>query len=99
MSHLSHAYDTGASLYTTAITVADQSDPVLQWQRAKIAASTAIVEAGATITHHHAVGRDHAPWLMDEIGDLGVAILRSVKSTVDPTDTLNPGVLFRGWEG
>ena len=99
MSHLSHAYDTGASLYTTAITVADRIDPVLQWQRAKRAASTAIVEAGATITHHHAVGRDHAPWLVDEIGDLGVAILRSVKATVDPTDTLNPGVLFSGGEG
>lgn len=93
MSHLSHAYETGASLYTTVIAVADRIDPVAQWQRAKSATSDALVAAGATITHHHAVGRDHAPWLAAEVGPLGVSILRAAKGAVDPDGLLNPGVL------
>jgi alkyldihydroxyacetonephosphate synthase len=93
MSHLSHVYETGASLYTTVIGVADRSDPVEQWQVAKSAAMAAIVGAGATITHHHAVGRDHAPWLADEVGPLGVDILRAAKRAVDPEGLLNPGAL------
>lgn len=96
MSHLSHAYETGASLYTTVIAVADQRDPISQWQRAKSAASDAIVSAGATITHHHAVGRDHAAWLPDEVGPLGMSILRATKSAVDPDNVLNPGVMGLG---
>ncbi len=93
MSHLSHAYETGASLYTTVIAVADRRDPVAQWQRAKTAVSDALMAAGATITHHHAVGRDHAPWLPQEVGPLGMSILRATKVAVDPDRLLNPGVL------
>ncbi len=93
MTHVSHVYETGASLYTTVIAVADQSDPHGQWARAKTAVSDAIVSAGGTITHHHAVGRDHAPWLADEIGELGVRVLRAVKATLDPQGICNPGVL------
>ena len=96
MSHLSHAYETGASLYTTVIAVADRSDPVGQWQRAKAAVSASIMSAGATITHHHAVGRDHAEWLPTEVGDLGLALLRSAKGTLDPQGIMNPGVLGLG---
>ena len=48
---------------------------------------------GATITHHHAVGTDHRPWLEAEIGASGSAILRAVKAAVDPHGILNPGVL------
>lgn len=93
MSHLSHAYETGASLYTTVIAVADRRDPVAQWQRAKTAVSDALMAAGATITHHHAVGRDHAPWLPREVGPLGMSVLRAAKGAVDPDRLLNPGVL------
>jgi alkyldihydroxyacetonephosphate synthase len=93
MTHISHVYETGASLYTTVIAVADRSHPIRQWQRAKIAVTDAIVDSGGTITHHHAVGRDHAPWLEREIGQLGVQALRAVKSTVDPRGICNPGVL------
>ena len=93
MSHLSHAYETGASLYTTVIAVADRNDPVAQWRRAKSATSDALMAAGATITHHHAVGRDHAPWLPQEIGPLGMSVLRAAKGAVDPDGVLNPGVL------
>lgn len=93
MTHVSHIYETGASLYTTVIAVADQADPVTQWAVAKTAVSDAIVSGGGTITHHHAVGRDHAPWLEAEIGRLGVDVLRAVKATVDPHGICNPGVL------
>ena len=68
--HVSHLYATGASLYFTILAAQDRSDPVAQWRGAKRAATDAIVAAGATITHHHAVGADHAPWLEAEIGVL-----------------------------
>ena len=50
--------------------------------------------AGGTITHHHAVGRDHAPWLAAEVGDLGVELLRAVKERCDPAGVMNPGKLL-----
>ncbi len=93
MCHISHVYETGASLYFTAITGAS-SDPIAQWQAAKSAATEAMVRHHGTITHHHAVGRDHAPWLTDEIGIEGVRVLRSVKAAVDPARVMNPGVLL-----
>jgi alkyldihydroxyacetonephosphate synthase len=92
MCHISHVYETGASLYFTAI-VAAGADAPGQWLAAKRAATDAMVESGATITHHHAVGRDHQPWLDDEIGPGGVAILTAVKSALDPNGVMNPGVL------
>ncbi|WP_424190405.1 FAD-binding oxidoreductase [Actinokineospora sp. G85] len=90
--HISHTYETGASLYFTVLAPRDPEDPVGQWQRAKHAASTAIAGLG-TITHHHAVGADHAAYLPAEIGDLGAAVLRAVKRELDPTGVLNPGKL------
>lgn len=62
--------------------------------RVKKAASGAIVAAGATITHHHAVGIDHAPYMQAEIGTLGLEVLRSIKDTLDPTGIMNPGKLI-----
>ena len=82
----------GASLYFTCVARA-LADPVEQWLRVKAAASDAIVSTGATITHHHAVGTDHLPWLTAEVGELGVEVLRSVKATLDPVGVLNPGKL------
>jgi branched-subunit amino acid ABC-type transport system permease component len=64
-----------------------------QWLGAKDAASRAIGGAGGTITHHHAIGRDHRPYLEAEIGALGIAVLRAVKDTLDPRGIMNPGVL------
>ncbi|MBN9196228.1 MAG: FAD-binding oxidoreductase, partial [Microbacterium sp.] len=92
MCHISHVYPAGASLYFTVVAALTE-DPVAQWRRAKDAATRAILEAGGTITHHHAVGRDHRPYLAAEIGDLGVEILQAVKRTVDPHGIMNPGVL------
>jgi alkyldihydroxyacetonephosphate synthase len=93
MCHVSHAYETGASLYFTVLAARDAEDPVGQWQVAKAAASEAISGLG-TISHHHAVGVDHAPYLEAEIGSLGVDVLASVKRTLDPTGVLNPGKLI-----
>jgi len=93
LCHISHVYETGASLYFT-VAAKQTDDPLAQWAKAKSAASEAIVAAGATITHHHAVGRDHKPWLEQEIGLVGVQILRAVKDRIDPAGVLNPGVLI-----
>jgi alkyldihydroxyacetonephosphate synthase len=92
LCHVSHVYPTGASLYFT-VAAKQREDGLVQWNRAKHAASDAIVEAGATITHHHAVGRDHLPWLAAEIGPVGVEMLRAVKERLDPFGVLNPGAL------
>ncbi|HEX5405465.1 MAG TPA: FAD-binding oxidoreductase [Pseudonocardiaceae bacterium] len=93
MCHVSHAYETGASLYFTVLAARDGDDPVGQWQRAKAAACSAITGLG-TITHHHGVGVDHAPYLAGEVGDLGVEVLAAVKKTLDPTNVMNPGKLI-----
>ncbi|MEU7632280.1 FAD-binding oxidoreductase [Nocardia sp. NPDC049220] len=92
MCHISHTYPTGASLYFTVV-AKQLDDPISQWQVAKRAVGDAIVAAGGTITHHHAVGTDHRPWLPDEVGDLGVRVLRAVKAELDPAGILNPGKL------
>jgi alkyldihydroxyacetonephosphate synthase len=92
LCHISHVYETGCSLYFTVATK-QSGDPLPQWQAAKAAANDAIVAAGATITHHHAVGTDHKPWLVHEIGELGASVLRAVKADLDPSGVLNPGVL------
>ena len=97
-THLSHIYPTGASLYFTVIARLDD-EPIAQWHAAKRAATDAIVATGATITHHHAVGRDHAPWLAMEIGEQGVALLDAIKRHVDPAGLMNPGVLGLGGGG
>ena len=93
MCHISHVYPTGASLYFTVV-AGQRGNPIEQWQAAKKAASDAIVAAGGTITHHHAVGADHRPRMRDEVGDLGVQVLRAVKATLDPAGILNPGKLI-----
>ena len=93
LCHISHVYETGCSLYFT-VAAKEGDDALAQWQKAKAAACDAIVATGATITHHHAVGTDHKPWLTAEIGELGGSVLRAVKADLDPTGVLNPGVLI-----
>lgn len=92
-AHISHVYPDGASLYFTFLGGLEP-DGLAQNARVKKAASEAIVAAGATITHHHAVGTDHAPYLEAEIGALGIEVLRGIKATLDPTGIMNPGKLI-----
>ena len=93
LCHISHVYPTGASLYFTVV-AGQRGNPIEQWRKAKTAASDAMVRTGATITHHHAVGADHRPWMRDEVGDVGVKVLQAVKATLDPVGILNPGKLI-----
>jgi alkyldihydroxyacetonephosphate synthase len=92
--HVSHLYPDGASLYFTVFARQDPRDPAGQWRAAKRAAGDAIAAAGATITHHHAVGRDHAPWLEAEHGPLGLDVLGAAKRQCDPRGVMNPGKLI-----
>jgi alkyldihydroxyacetonephosphate synthase len=94
MSHVSHGYPTGASLYVTVLADRDEDLPIQQWLSAKRAATDALLGAGGTLTHHHAVGADHRPWMEREIGPLGVEVLRAVKERLDPQGICNPGVLL-----
>ncbi len=94
--HLSHAYADGASLYFTFISRARRGEEIEQWRTIKHAACEAIVASGGTITHHHAVGRDHAPYMRAEVGELGIEALRAVKETLDPAGIMNPGKLVSG---
>ncbi|MGH3343754.1 MAG: FAD-binding oxidoreductase, partial [Carbonactinosporaceae bacterium] len=94
LCHLSHVYPSGASVYFTVVAVRDDAAPEVQWHAAKRAAGDAIAAHRATITHHHAVGVAHLPWMRDEIGDLGIAALRAVKQRLDPNGVLNPGKLI-----
>jgi alkyldihydroxyacetonephosphate synthase len=93
MCHVSHLYETGASLYFTFIAQQRRDDEIAQWRAVKDAASSAIVSGGGTITHHHAVGRDHAPWMRQEVGESGLAALSAVKAELDPSGIMNPGKL------
>jgi alkyldihydroxyacetonephosphate synthase len=94
MCHISHLYPSGASLYFTFLARQERGSELDQWRAVKVAASDAIAGAGGTITHHHAIGRDHAPWMRNEVGELGLAVLESVKQRLDPAGIMNPGKLF-----
>lgn len=93
MCHVSHIYPTGASLYFTVL-AGIRSDPLGVWEPVKSRVNDAIIASGGTISHHHAVGRDHAPWLREEIGETGIRILAAIKRELDPAGVLNPGAVI-----
>ncbi len=92
---VTHAYPDGAAPYFTVIAPGRRGARVRQWQEIKAAASEVIMAAGGTITHHHAVGRDHRPWYDQQRPDLFAHSLDAVKRRLDPSGILNPGVLIR----
>lgn len=94
MCHVSHLYPTGACLYFTFMAKALDGRELEQWRAAKHAAGDAIAATGATITHHHAVGRDHRPWMQEEVGSVGLEALRALKARLDPSGIMNPGKLL-----
>jgi alkyldihydroxyacetonephosphate synthase len=94
MCHVSHLYETGASLYFTFLARQREGRELEQWQAVKRAAGDAIVGNGGTITHHHAIGRDHVPWMEREVGVGGLAALRALKDQLDPAGIMNPGKLL-----
>lgn len=91
---LTHAYPDGAAPYFTVLAPARRGSELEQWRVVKQAASEAILDCGGTITHHHAVGRDHRRWYDRQRPDPFAAALRAAKRAVDPAGILNPGVLL-----
>ena len=91
---LTHAYPDGAAPYFTVLAPARRGSELEQWDEVKAAASEAILAAGGTITHHHAVGRDHRPWYDRQRPEPFAAALRAAKRELDPAGILNPGVLI-----
>jgi alkyldihydroxyacetonephosphate synthase len=89
-----HVYPDGPAPYFTVIAPARRGEELEQWQAIKRAASEAILAAGGTITHHHAVGRDHRAWYDRQRPDAFAAALRGAKAALDPAQILNPGVLL-----
>jgi alkyldihydroxyacetonephosphate synthase len=94
MCHVSHVYETGASLYFTFLARQREGAELEQWRAVKRAAGDAITAGGGTITHHHAVGIDHAPWMEREIGATAIGALAAVKERLDPAGIMNPGKLL-----
>jgi alkyldihydroxyacetonephosphate synthase len=88
-----HVYPDGPAPYYTVLAPARRGEEVEQWAAIKAAVSEVIVAEGATITHHHSVGRDHRPWYDRQRPDPFAAALRGAKAAVDPQGVMNPGVL------
>jgi alkyldihydroxyacetonephosphate synthase len=93
MAHLSHSYHTGACLYFT-FAFAHDDDPLKQYDIVKSAIQQAFIDSGATISHHHGVGLEHAPWLEQDISAGGVAVMQGLFDSADPTGTFNPGKII-----
>jgi alkyldihydroxyacetonephosphate synthase len=89
-----HVYPDGPAPYFTVLAPANRGGEVEQWDEVKEAASEAVIAAGGTITHHHAVGRDHRPWYDRQRPDRFADALRAAKRELDPSGILNPGVLI-----
>ncbi len=88
-----HVYPDGVAPYFTVLAPAVRGGEVEQWDEVKAAVSEAVIDGGGTITHHHAVGRDHRPWYDRQRPAPFAAALRAAKAELDPAGTLNPGVL------
>lgn len=89
-----HVYPDGPAPYFSFYALARRGDELSQWKHIKTAASDALMRAGGTITHHHAVGRDHRPWYDRQRPDVFATALRAAKRALDPKGLLNPGVLI-----
>jgi alkyldihydroxyacetonephosphate synthase len=89
-----HVYPDGPAPYYSVIAPSRVGSQLSQWAEIKMAAADAIIANGGTITHHHAVGRDHRPWYDRQRPDGFAAALRAAKRTLDPAGVLNPGVLI-----
>jgi alkyldihydroxyacetonephosphate synthase len=94
MCRFTHVYPDGPAPYFTVLAPARRGSEIEQWDTIKAAASEAIIDAGGTITHHHAVGRDHRPWYDRQRPPAFADALRAAKRALDPAAVLNPGVLI-----
>jgi alkyldihydroxyacetonephosphate synthase len=93
-TRFTHVYPDGPAPYYTFNASGTQGRLIEQWRHIKSRASDAVLAAGGTITHHHAVGRDHMPWYREQRPMLFGCALEAVKRALDPTGIFNPGVLI-----
>jgi alkyldihydroxyacetonephosphate synthase len=91
--HISHTYQTGASVYFTFAFKQRDGQEMEQYLRVKRAVQQSFIDQGATLSHHHAVGTEHLPWLADDISPLGVQAIAAIKRGLDPANIMNPGRL------
>lgn len=98
LAHVSHVYDTGASIYFTlgAVNEGDETRALERYDAAWEAGQRAALDLGATASHHHGVGLLRAPYLPTELGEAGWDVLRRIKAALDPDHRLNPGKLGLG---
>jgi alkyldihydroxyacetonephosphate synthase len=91
--HISHTYQSGASLYLTFALRQQDGHEMQQYLHAKRAAQQSFIDHGATLSHHHAVGTEHLPWLTEDISPVGVMAVGAIKGGLDPDNIMNPGRL------
>ncbi len=96
LAHLSHPYPSGSGLYFILICPMLRGRENDQWRQLKDAATTAILQSGGALSHHHGIGLDHAPWMVKSLGKPYVDLLRKLKNAVDPLNIMNPGKLLPG---
>jgi alkyldihydroxyacetonephosphate synthase len=94
MCHLSHSYHSGACLYFTFAFKHDGADPLAQYEPLKNAIQQAFVDSGGTLSHHHAVGTEHAAWLEQDISAPGVHMIDGLFTAMDPGRNFNPGKII-----
>jgi len=92
--HISHTYHSGASLYFTFGCLGNPDGELEQYLSIKKAAEDAFMRGGATLSHHHAVGSEHLPWIEEDISLTGVRVVRAIKSGLDPEGVMNPGKII-----
>jgi alkyldihydroxyacetonephosphate synthase len=90
MCHLSHSYNSGACLYFTFAFV-HGDDPIAQYEVVKSSIQQAFMSHGGTLSHHHGVGVEHAPWMQQDISEGGVALIQGLFDAADPDAQFNPG--------
>jgi alkyldihydroxyacetonephosphate synthase len=93
-TRFTHVYPDGPAVYFTIVAPAKRGEEVAQWQQIKQVASDAVIAEGGTITHHHAVGREHRPWYDKQRPGPFADALRAAKRALDPASIMNPGVLI-----
>ncbi|MDP7027960.1 MAG: FAD-binding oxidoreductase [Candidatus Marinimicrobia bacterium] len=92
--HISHIYNTGASLYFTLMTSQEKGNELQQWNNIKEIVTSAIYDGGGAISHHHGIGKAHRKWYNQQLNIDERSLMQAIKSYLDPNDILNPGKLF-----
>ena len=92
--HLSHSYRTGASLYFTFGCLQREGREIEQYLYVKKAAEDAFMKNGGTLSHHHAVGTEHLPWVEEDLSPAGLKAVKALKAGLDPNDIMNPGKII-----